>query len=78
MKQTITLEIPKQLQMLCELLETMPQQVLQIFINDMSLEVGSSGSDERRMAVEYFMRVRYGMHRYEFEEIEQMFDGLNW
>jgi len=40
--------------------------------------VNSSGSDERRVAVEYFMRVGYGMHRYEFEEVEQMFDGLNW
>lgn len=78
MKQTITLEIPKQLELICELLETTPQQILQGFINDMSLEVGSNGSDERRMAVEYFMRVGYGMHRYDFEEVEQMFDGLNW
>ena len=44
----------------------------------LSLEVNSSGSDERRMAVEYFMRVGYGMHCYSFEEVEQMFDGLNW
>lgn len=78
MKQTIELNIPQQLQMLCELLETTPQQILQGFINDMSLEAGSNGSDERRMAVEYFMRCGYGMHRYEFEEVEQMFDGLNW
>jgi hypothetical protein len=78
MKQTITLEIPKQLELICQLLETTPQEVLQAFINDVSLEVGSSGSDERRMAVEYFMRCGYGMHRYEFEEVEQMFDGLNW
>lgn len=78
MKRPINLEIPKQLELICELLETSPQQVLQSFINDLSLEVESSGSDERRMAVEYFMRVGYGMHRYEFEEVEQMFDGLNW
>jgi hypothetical protein len=77
-KQTIELNIPKQLTMLCELLETTPQEILQAFINDVSLEVNSSGSDERRMAVEYFMRVGYGMHRYNFEEVEQMFDGLNW
>ena len=78
MKQTIELNIPQQLQMLCELLETTPQAVLQGFINDLSLEVNSSGSDERRMAVEYFMRVGYGTHRYEWEQVEQMFDGLNW
>jgi hypothetical protein len=78
MKQAIELNIPQQLQMLCELLETTPQKILQGFIDDVSLEAGSNGSDERRMAVEYFMRVGYGMHRYEFDEVEQMFDGLNW
>ena len=78
MKQTIELQIPKQLELICELLETTPQQVLQSFINDVSLEVGSNGSDERRMAVEYFMRCCYGYHRYDYEQIEQMFDGLNW
>jgi len=78
MKQTITLDVPKQLALICELLETTPQTVLQNFIDDVSLQVGSSDSDERRMAVEYFMRVGYGMHRYEFDQVEQMFDGLNW
>jgi len=78
MKQTITVEVPKQLALICELLEVTPQAVLQNFIDDVSLEVNSSGSDERRMAVEYFMRVGYGMHRYEFDQVEQMFDGLNW
>jgi hypothetical protein len=77
-KQRFTLEIPPQLQMLCELLNTSPQEVLQVFINDVSLEVNSSGSDERERAVSYFMRCGYGMHRYQFEEVEQMFDGLNW
>lgn len=62
MKQQITLEIPKQLEMLCELLQTTPQQVLQVFINDVSLEVNSSGSDEKEQAVSYFMRCGYGMH----------------
>ncbi|MBA2746947.1 MAG: hypothetical protein H0U44_12040 [Flavisolibacter sp.] len=78
MKQTITLDVPKQLALICELLETTPQAVLQAFINDVSLEVNSSGSDERSQATSYFMRCGYGMHRYEFEEVEQMFDGLNW
>ena len=78
MKQTITVEVPRQLGMLCELLETTPQQVLQGFLNDLALEVhGSNGSDERQMASEYFIRVGYGMHRYNFEEVVQMFDELN-
>ena len=60
MKQMIELNVPKQLELLCDLLETTPQQILQGFINDVSLEVNSNGSDERRMAVEYFMRCSYG------------------
>ncbi len=78
MKHTIELNIPQQLQMLCDLLETTPQAILQTFINDVSLEVNSSGSDEREQAVSYFMRCGYGMHRYEFGQVQQMFDGLNW
>jgi len=77
MKKQIGLTIPKQLALLCKLLQTTPEQVLQAFINDLSQEVHSSGSDERRMAVEYFMRCSYGYHRYGFEEIESMFEGLD-
>jgi len=78
MKQTIELQIPEQLKLLCELLDTTPQAVLQTFINDVSLAVNSSGSDERSQATGYFMRCGHGMHRYEYEQVEQMFDGLNW
>jgi hypothetical protein len=78
MKQTIELQIPKQLELICELLDTTPQQVLQGFLNDVSLSWASNGSDERSMAVQYLLRVGYGMHRYDYEEIEMMFDGLNW
>ena len=80
MKQQITLDIPRQLALLCELLETTPQAVLQGFIQDVSLEVhGSNGSDERSLAVEYFLRCGYGMHRYDWEQVRTMFaelDGL--
>jgi hypothetical protein len=78
MRKTITLNIPVQLSLLCELLGTTPEEVLQSFVNDVSLEVNSSGSDERSMAASYFLRCGYGMHRYEHEQVEQMFDGLNW
>jgi len=78
MKKQLKLNIPRQLTLVCDLLETTPEQVLQAFINDLSLEVNSSGSDERRMAVEYCMRCCYGYHRYDLEQIEAMFDGLNW
>ena len=57
MNGSIDIKIPVQLKLLCQLLEINPQQVLQGFMNDLSLEVyDSHGSDERRMAVEYFPR----------------------
>ncbi len=64
--------------MLCELLETTPQAILQVFVNDVSLEANSSGGDERSQAVSYFMRCGHGMHRYDHEQVQAMFDGLNW
>ena len=77
MKKTITLDIPPQLEMLCTLLETTPQKVIQGFIHDVSLSLGSNGSDERMMATEYFMRCGYGMHLLDYQEQEQMLEELN-
>ncbi len=72
------IRINKQLEMLCKILGITPQEVLQHFADDLSLDHRyTSGSDERRMAVEYFMRCGYGTHLFDFEEIEQMFDELN-
>jgi hypothetical protein len=72
------IRINKQLQMLCEILGTTPQQVLQDFADNLSLDYQyTSGSDERMMAVQYFMRCGYGMHLFDYEEVEQMFDALN-
>ena len=78
MKKTIKIRINKQLEMLCELLDTTPEQVLQDFADNLSLDHRhTSGSDERRMAVEYFMRIGYGMHLFDFDQIENMFNELN-
>jgi hypothetical protein len=72
------IRINKQLEMLCKILDTTPQQILQEFADNLSLDYRyTSGSDERRMAIEYFMRCGYGMHRFDFEQVEQMFDELN-
>ena len=78
MRQMIELEVPLQLQMLCELLETTVQEVMQVFIHDVSMEVNSSGSDEREQATGYFMRCGYGMHCYACEQVMEMFEDLNW
>lgn len=78
MKKTIKIRINKQLEMLCEILDTTPEQVLQDFSDNLSLDHRyTSGSDERRMAVEYFMRVGYGMHLFDFGQLENMFSELD-
>jgi hypothetical protein len=77
MKKTIKLDIPKQLELLCSLLEITPQRVIQGFIDDVSLSQQSNGSDERMMATEYFMRCGHGMHLFDYQEQEQMLEGLN-
>ena len=77
MKKTITLEIPPQLEMLCNLLETTPQRVIQGFIHDVSLSRGSNGGDERMMATDYFLRCGYGMPFFEYDQVQEMLDGLN-
>lgn len=72
------IRINKQLQMICEILGTTPEKVLQEFADNLSLDYHyTSGSDERAMAVEYFMRVGYGMYLFEFDEVQRMFDELN-
>lgn len=72
------IRINKQLKMLCEILDTTPQLVLQDFADNLSLDhEHTSGSDERMMAVSYFMRCGYGTHVLDYEEVEQMFDELN-
>jgi hypothetical protein len=78
-KKSVKVKVPEQLFKLCQLIEVTPEAVLQAFANDVSLTVhGSSGSDERAMAVDYFKRAGHGMHLFDYEEIEQMFDGLEW
>ena len=77
MKKTITLEIPQQLEMLCNLLETTPERVIQGFIDDVSLSQRSNGSDERMMATDYLLRCGYGMQYFDYEQQQEMLEGLN-
>jgi hypothetical protein len=76
---SVRVNVPEQLFKLCHIIDVPPQEVLQAFANDVGLTVhGSSGSDERNMAVDYFKRAGHGMHLFEPEEIDDMFDGLEW
>lgn len=72
------IRINKQLAMLCKILDTTPQEVLQNFADNLSLDYRyTNRSDERSMAVEYFMRCDYGTHLFNGEQVKQMFDELN-
>jgi hypothetical protein len=55
MKKTMNLDIPRQLELLCSLLETSPEKLLQGFIHDLCRTQHSNGSDERLLAGEYFL-----------------------
>ncbi len=78
MEKQIKIRINSQLQQLCEVLRTSPEEVLQQFADNLSLDYKhTSGSDEREMAVSYFMRCGYGMHLFEFHEVDNMFAELN-
>lgn len=76
----IKVEIPPQLIKLCELLESRPEQIVQAFIHDLAKSVhGTSGSDERWMATDYFLRTYpVGMSTgIEYEEVQQMIEELD-
>ena len=77
MKTNITLDIPRQLALLCSLLETTPERLLQSFIDDLTRTPQSNGSDQRMMAADYFLRCGYGMHCFDYEQIETMLTELD-
>lgn len=77
MKTTITIRINKQFEVLCQILQITPQNVLQDFVDNVSLDPqNSNGSDERSMAIAYFMRVGYGIGVLEYEDVRNLFDEL--
>ena len=81
MKKTITLDIPRQLVLLCSLLEITPERLLQSFIDDLARTKQSNGSDERILAADYFLRCGYGIHCFDYGQIETMLielDGIRY
>lgn len=77
MKKTIKIRINLAFAHLCELLETSPEQVLQDFVNNVSLDVRRSHSEEARsLSVEYFMSMNYGTHVFDMVEIGMIFSHL--
>jgi len=77
MKKTIKIRINLAFAHLCELLETSPEQVLQDFVDNVSLDVCRSHSeDARSLSVEYFMSMNYGTHVFDPVEIGMIFSHL--
>jgi hypothetical protein len=77
MKTNVTLDIPRQLVLLCSLLEITPERLLQSFIHNLTRTQQSNGSDERMMAAAYFLRCGYGMHCFDYEQTEEMLTELD-
>lgn len=77
MKKTIKIRINLQFAYLCDLLETSPEQVLQDFVDNVSLDVLRSHSEESRsLSVEYFMSMHYGTRVFDVVEIGMIFSHL--
>jgi hypothetical protein len=76
-KENLKIHLPQQFRMLCDLLDTSPEEVVQVFICDLVREVGSSGSDERMFAANYFTRCCFGLPIFCYQEQESMLEMLD-
>lgn len=55
-KTTIQIEIPVEIVMLCDIFDIKPEELLSAYMEDLCSMKSNQGSDERRMAKEYFLR----------------------
>jgi hypothetical protein len=76
MKKSMNLDIPRPLELLCSLLETTPEKLVQGFIHDLCRTPQSHGNDERILAGEYYLRCGYGMHCFDYDQAEEMLTDL--
>jgi hypothetical protein len=58
-KRTITIELPIEFQQLCQDDGVSPERVIRGFIADLCHLEETNGSDERRLAVAYYVRCGY-------------------
>jgi hypothetical protein len=58
-KRSITIALPLEFQEICQGDGVSPEQVIRGFIADLCHLDGSNGSDERRLAVQYYVRCGY-------------------
>ena len=76
MKKTLKLDIPRQLELLCELWETSPETIIQAFIYDAALHLLHTPTEGRDMATNYLLRCGYGMHSYTYGQTVEIIKEL--
>jgi hypothetical protein len=78
MKRTMTLKIPKQMRILCAMMEIEPETMLQSFADDLTIaSEGLSPDDRRKMATNYLMRCSVDNEKYKQHQIDILFEELN-
>lgn len=78
MKKKITLHIPRQMQLLCAMMEIEPQTALQNFLNDVTVaSEGLDSKDRRKMATEYLLRCSMDNEQYKQHQLHTFFEELN-
>lgn len=78
MKRKITLRIPDQMRMLCNMMEIEPETVLQCFADDVSIaSEGIADDDRRKIATSYLYRCSTDNELYKQHQIDLFFKELN-
>lgn len=78
MKKKIRLRIPKQMQLLCAMLEIEPETALQNFADDLSIaSEGMSNEDRRKKATAYLTHCTMDNEMYKQHQLKIFFDELN-
>jgi hypothetical protein len=76
MRRTMKLDIPRQLELLCTLFETTPEEVIQGFIYDVSQSGRGNGRDECWMSVGYLLRCSYYINSFKGDQAFEMLTEL--
>lgn len=74
----IEVEVSPEIQVLCQLLEINPKELVESFLADLGSSFGNGGSDERRKAKEYFLRTNAPHSAgFDFEQLQNLLDEID-
>lgn len=74
----ISIEVPKQFSLFCELLQIDAQKFIQGFVYDVSCDTSSIGQNKRDSAFGYFNRCTIDNPHYDSEQLRDMMDELDF